>query len=93
MKRIVTALVVVAALAVPSVATAGTATKQVKRKQVAKRVLVTVGIPELGGARLPKAPTRVTATRSYQLLKVGSGACGTETYTLVVDGRAGIPMC
>lgn len=92
MKRIVTALVVVVALAVPSIGSAGTATKQVKRKQVA-RVLATVGIPELGGMQIPKAPTRAKTTRSYQLVKAGSGACGTETYTIVVDGRAGIPMC
>jgi hypothetical protein len=92
MKRIFTVVVVIAALAVPSIGSAGTATKQVKRTQV-KRALQTAGIPELGGARIPKAPTRAKTTRSYQLVKAGSGACGTETYTIVMDGRAGIPMC
>jgi hypothetical protein len=93
MKRIVTALVIVAALAVPAVASAGTATKQVKRKQVAKRALASVGIPELPGWQAPKAGPKAPATRSYRLVKMGSGACEGETYTLVVDGRASIPMC
>ncbi len=94
MRRIVIALVVIAALAVPSVGTAGTASKQVKRKQVA-RVLVAAGIPEYGDLRLPKpkpAP-RAKAARTYQLLASGSDVCGTETFRLVVNGRAGLPMC
>ncbi len=92
MRRTVIALVVIAALAVPSVGTAGTATKQVKRKQVA-RVLVAAGIPEYGDLRLPKPAPRQKAARTYQLLTSGSDACGAETFRLVVNGRAGLPMC
>jgi hypothetical protein len=92
MRRIFIALVVIAALAVPSVGTAGHATKQVKRKQVA-RALASAGIPEWGNTRLPKPAPRSTATRTYKLLTSGSRDCGTDTYTIVVDGRTGIPMC
>jgi hypothetical protein len=92
MRRIVIALVVIAALAVPAVGTAGAAAKQVKQKRVA-RVLVAAGIPEYGDLRLPKPAPRSKAARKYQLLTSGSDACGTETFRIVVDGRAGLPMC
>jgi hypothetical protein len=92
MRRIVIALVVIAALAVPSVGTAGTASKQVRKQQV-KRVLVAAGIPELGDLRPPKRAPRATLTRTYKLLTSGSRECGAETFTIVVDGHAGIPMC
>jgi hypothetical protein len=92
MPRIVIALVVIGALAVPSLGAAGTATKQVQRNQVAT-VHVASGIPEYGDLRLPKPAPRQKAARTYQLLTSSSDACGVETFRLVVNGRAGLPMC
>ena len=54
---------------------------------------VAAGIPEYGDLRLPKPAPRQKAARTYQLLTSGSDACGAETFRIVFNGRAGLPMC
>jgi hypothetical protein len=49
--------------------------------------------PELGDANRPAKQPAPKPRASFQLVKVGQGACGPETYAVVVGGQRRTLLC